>query len=167
MAGLGDRHPYVRRTAVMGVLKIWHMSPDTVTNSGIVDQVRSLLYQDPDPQVVANCLQMVVQVEPMARLASNKQFVYHLVNRLKDFSEWAQCAVLELVSHYRPSGESEVYDLLNALEDRLGATNSALVVAAIKVFLHMTLDMAATHQQVRRGGAAWPRGGGGAARRRA
>jgi hypothetical protein len=26
---------------------------------------------------------MVVQVEPMARLASNKQFVYHLVNRLK------------------------------------------------------------------------------------
>jgi hypothetical protein len=42
----------------------------------------------------------------------------------------------------------KVYDILNALEDRLGATNSALVVAAIKVFLHMTLDMAATHQQV-------------------
>lgn len=34
MAGLSDRHPYVRRTAVMGVLKIWHMSPDTVTNTG-------------------------------------------------------------------------------------------------------------------------------------
>jgi len=41
-----------------------------------------------------------------------------------------------------------VFDILNALEDRLGATNSALVVAAIKLFLHMTLDMAATHQQV-------------------
>jgi vesicle coat complex subunit len=26
-AGLDDRHPYVRRTAVMGVLKIWHMNP--------------------------------------------------------------------------------------------------------------------------------------------
>eukprot|EP00882_Tetradesmus_deserticola_P005616 GHRQ01005912.1.p1 GENE.GHRQ01005912.1~~GHRQ01005912.1.p1 ORF type:complete len:171 (+),score=52.42 GHRQ01005912.1:616-1128(+) len=25
-AGLDDRHPYVRRTAVMGVLKIWHMN---------------------------------------------------------------------------------------------------------------------------------------------
>lgn len=43
-----------------------------------------------------------------------------------------------------------MFDLLNALEDRLGATNSALVVAAIKVFLHMTLDMTATHQQVGR-----------------
>lgn len=116
----------------------------------------------------------------------------------QDFSEWAQCAVLELASHYRPQSESEVrqgavagaasaarkhgravwvaaglparswpcptshplilsptpaspqvYDILNALEDRLGATNSAVVVAAIKLFLHMTLDMAATHQQVR------------------
>jgi vesicle coat complex subunit len=33
-AGLSDRHPYVRRTAVMGVLKIWHMSPDTVAATG-------------------------------------------------------------------------------------------------------------------------------------
>lgn len=86
---------------------------------------------------------MVCQLEPAFKLASNKQFVYHLINKLKvgpgsgcfldvsrkhfiynhkpytlyvlssprppqDFSEWAQCAVLELVSHYRPSGESEV-----------------------------------------------------------
>ena len=42
----------------------------------------------------------------------------------------------------------KVYDLLNALEDRLGHVNSAVVVAALKVFLHLTLDMPATHQQV-------------------
>ncbi len=81
--GLGDKHPYVRRTAVMGVLKIWHMSPDTVNHTGMVEQVRAMLYQDQDPQVVANCLQMVCQLEPMAKLAADKQFVYHLINRLK------------------------------------------------------------------------------------
>jgi hypothetical protein len=42
-----------------------------------------------------------------------------------------------------------VFDVLNAIEDRLNATNSAVVLAAIKAFLHLTLDMAATHQQVR------------------
>ncbi|GBF87867.1 beta-adaptin A [Raphidocelis subcapitata] len=146
--GLSDKHPYVRRTAVMGVLKIWHMSPDTVSHTGMVEQVRSMLYQDPDPQVVANCLQMVSQLEPVSKLAGDKQFVYHLINRIKDFSEWAQCAVLELASHYRPASEAEVFDILNALEDRLGATNSAVVMAAVKLFLHATLDMAATHQQV-------------------
>jgi hypothetical protein len=32
-AGLDDRHPYVRRTAVMGVLKIWHMNAGTLAHS--------------------------------------------------------------------------------------------------------------------------------------
>jgi hypothetical protein len=32
-AGLDDRHPYVRRTAVMGVLKIWHMNAGTAAHS--------------------------------------------------------------------------------------------------------------------------------------
>lgn len=66
----------------------------------------------------------------------------------QDFTEWSQCQVLELAAHYRCSGEPEVYDLLNALEDRLSHNNSAVVIAAIKVFLHQTLSMTATHQQV-------------------
>ncbi len=67
---------------------------------------------------------------------------------LQEFSDWSQCAVLELAAAYRPSGESEVYDLMNALEDRLANPNSAVAMAAIKAFLHLTLDMVATHQQV-------------------
>lgn len=148
VAGLSDRHAYVRRTAVMGVLKIWHMSPDAVAAAGMADTARRMLSQDPDAQVVANCLQLVCQVERPESLAADKAFVYNVINRLKDFSEWSQCAALELVALYRPSGEEEVFDILNALEDRLGHVNSAVVVAAMKVFLMMTLDMPATHQQV-------------------
>lgn len=51
---------------------------------------------------------------------------------------------------YRPASEGEVYDIMNALEDRMGQVNSAVVMAAVKVFLHLTLAMPATHQQVRR-----------------
>ncbi len=32
--GLEDRHPYVRRTAVMGVLKIQHIDANVVANTG-------------------------------------------------------------------------------------------------------------------------------------
>lgn len=32
--GLEDRHPYVRRTAVMGVLKIHHIESHTIVNTG-------------------------------------------------------------------------------------------------------------------------------------
>lgn len=49
---------------------------------------------------------------------------------------------------YRPSGEQEVYDIMNLLDDRLTHSNSAVVMATIKLFLHLTLAMPATHQQV-------------------
>ena len=42
----------------------------------------------------------------------------------QDFSDWSQCQVLELVSHYKPASEDEVFDFLNALEDRMTHTNS-------------------------------------------
>jgi vesicle coat complex subunit len=34
MTGLSDKHPYVRRTAVMGVLKIYHVDRTVVDNTG-------------------------------------------------------------------------------------------------------------------------------------
>ncbi len=32
--------------------------------------------------------------------------------RLRDFSEWGQCQILELLRHYHPASEEEVFDLL-------------------------------------------------------
>eukprot|EP00878_Enallax_costatus_P027330 GHUV01029406.1.p1 GENE.GHUV01029406.1~~GHUV01029406.1.p1 ORF type:complete len:554 (+),score=105.09 GHUV01029406.1:514-2175(+) len=146
--GLDDRHPYVRRTAVMGVLKIWHMNPDIVESQGMLQHVQALLGQDSDPQVMANGLTLLMQVQGVKRVVSNKALMYTLMNRIKEFSDWSQCQVLELVSHYTPENDSEVYDLLNALEDRLAVNNSAVVLGAMKVFLFQTLNMTVTHQQV-------------------
>ncbi|KAK4338006.1 hypothetical protein RND71_042493 [Anisodus tanguticus] len=66
----------------------------------------------------------------------------------KEFSEWAQCAVLELVSKYVPSDSNEIFDMMNLLEDRLQHANGAVVLATIKLFLQLTLSMADIHQQV-------------------
>ena len=67
---------------------------------------------------------------------------------MKEFSEWAQCIVLELVSRYVPEEAGEGFDIMNLLEDRLQHANSAVVLATIKLFLHLTLAMADVHQQV-------------------
>ena len=68
--------------------------------------------------------------------------------RIREFSEWAQCLVLELVARYVPSDSSEIYDIMNLLEDRLQHANGAVVLATIKVFMHLTLSMTDVHQQV-------------------
>lgn len=82
-AGLDDRHPYVRRTAVMGVLKIWHMNADVVDSQGMLQHVQQLLSQDSDAQVLGNCVTLLMQVQGVKRLSSNKLLVYTLINRIK------------------------------------------------------------------------------------
>lgn len=68
--------------------------------------------------------------------------------RFKEFSEWAQCLVLEVVSKYVPEDAQETHDMMDVLDDRLQHANSAVVLATIKVFLHLTMSMADVHQKV-------------------
>lgn len=68
--------------------------------------------------------------------------------RIKDFSEWSQCLVLDIITKYVPADPNETFDIMNLLEDRLQHANSAVVLATIKVFLQMTMSMADVHQQV-------------------
>lgn len=58
------------------------------------------------------------------------------------------CLVLDLVSKYLPADNNEIFDIINLLEDRLQHANAAVVLATIKLFLHMTLSMNDVHQEV-------------------
>lgn len=67
----------------MGVLKIWHMNPDVVDSQGMLQHVQGLLAQDNDAQVLGNCVTLLMQVQGVKRLSSNKVLVYTLINRIK------------------------------------------------------------------------------------
>jgi vesicle coat complex subunit len=49
--GLEDAHPYVRRTAVMGVLKVHCVDADMVERLALLEPLRVSALNDPDPQV--------------------------------------------------------------------------------------------------------------------
>jgi AP-4 complex subunit beta-1 len=53
---LRDNSAYVRKTGVMGILKLHDMNPDMVRDSDLIDQLYNLL-RDRDPQVVVVPLQ--------------------------------------------------------------------------------------------------------------
>ena len=78
----------------------------------------------------------------------NKQIIHHLLNRMKEFNEWSQCIVLDKVARYTPSEQTETFDIMNLLEERLKHSNSAVVLAATKVFLNLTQEMPDVHKQV-------------------
>lgn len=158
-SGLKDNNSYVRMVAVIGVLKLYHISASTCIDADFPATLKHLLLHDPDTQVVANCLSALQEIWTLESSTSeeaareretllSKPVVYYLLNRIKEFSEWAQCLVLELVAKYIPSDNSEIFDVMNLLEDRLQHANGAVVLATIKVFLQLTLSMADVHQQV-------------------
>lgn len=56
---------------------------EIVEHQGLLQHVQALLGQDQDPQVQANCLTLLMQVQGVKRLASNKALLYSLINRIK------------------------------------------------------------------------------------
>ncbi|KDD72325.1 adaptin N, partial [Helicosporidium sp. ATCC 50920] len=146
-AGLGDPHPYVREAAVLGVLKMWEQSPGGVRTHGFADAVRSLLGTDADPQVVANCL-VVLEGLGALRGPISRALVVPLLNHIRAFSDWAQCQVLELVLRYEPDTAQERYDVLEVLDFALGSPNSAVFLAAARLFLRYTQGDAEQHRRV-------------------
>ncbi|CAA0821331.1 Beta-adaptin-like protein A [Striga hermonthica] len=159
--GLRDGNSYVRMVAAVGVLKLYHISALTCLDADFPDLLKHLMLTDKDAKVVANCLTSLQEIWSLEAATSeeaakeresllSKSVIYYFLNRyeIKEFGEWAQCIVLELVSKYVPSDSDEIFDIMNLLEDRLQHANSAVVLATIKVFLHMTLSMTDVHQQV-------------------
>ncbi|XP_027081038.1 beta-adaptin-like protein A [Coffea eugenioides] len=158
-SGLKDSNNYVRMVAAMGVLKLYHISASTCVDADFPTTLKHLMLDDPDAQVVANCLSALQEIWSLEASKSeeasreregllSKPVVYYLLNRIKEFNEWAQCIVLELVAKYVPSDSNDIFDIMNLLEDRLQHANGAVVLATIKVFLHLTLSMTDVHQQV-------------------
>lgn len=47
---LTDPSAYVRKTGVMGILKLYHLAPDMVKGSNMIDLLYNMI-QDPDSQV--------------------------------------------------------------------------------------------------------------------
>lgn len=102
---LQDGHAYVRKTGVMGILKLYHLDPESLESSGFVDLLYDML-RDPDASVVCNCvivLNEVMQKSPNGGMAINRAIMLHLLNRIAEFNEFAKVQVLELVPRDRKS----------------------------------------------------------------
>lgn len=141
LAGLQDLSSYVRRSAVMGCVKLYHLIPDFVEDNGIIEKLVRLL-SDPDPQVTCNSLVALDEIlAAEGGVVMRKKVAHSLLKRLRSFSGWGQSQVMEMLLRYQPQDTEEVFDILNLLDDRLKQPNSAVVMACIQLFIHLTREM--------------------------
>ena len=64
---LEDAHPYVRRTAVMGVLKVHYVDAEMVERLSLLEPLRVSALHDPDPQVGPPVCTRACRVSGVAR----------------------------------------------------------------------------------------------------
>jgi vesicle coat complex subunit len=136
---LTDHHAYVRKTSVMGTLKMYYLDPEAFESSGFVDTLYDML-RDPDASVVANCiivLNEVMQKSPNGGMAINRAIMLHLLNRIHEFNEFAKVQVLELVPRYIPANDEEGFQIMNLLDPVLRSSSSAAVVATVRAFVSL------------------------------
>lgn len=135
---LQDVNGYVRKTAVIGVVKLFHISRSAVLDCEIVDRLKGLVH-DNDAHVVANTICAVEEVlADEGGLQPSREIITNLLNRLNQFSEWGQCAVLRILAKYQVADESEMFDIMNILDSLLKQSSSAVVLGVTKIFLDLT-----------------------------
>lgn len=130
---LTDHHAYVRKTGVMGILKLYHLDQESFERCNFVDILYDML-RDPDASVVSNCILVLNEVMD-GGMAINRAIMLHLLNRIHEFSEFGILHVLDLVPRYIPANEEEGFQIMNLLDPVLRTSNSAAVLATIRAFL--------------------------------
>lgn len=142
---LGDRSPYVRRNAVIGLLKAFHIDEDVVRESGLLDSLPSMLSDD-DAIVVVDVIRVIQELN--IELTIDQTLIYNLLNRLGEFNEWCMSAVLDLAARYTPSSPEEMLSIMNLLEPAFRQSNTAVVIATVNCYLKYTKDLPQVLPQV-------------------
>lgn len=136
---LTDPHAYVRKTGVMGTLKLFHLDAATFESHKFRDVLYDMLL-DPDSSVVSNCLLVLNEVMsqgPHGGMAVNRAIMLHLLNRLHEFSEFGVVAVLDLVPRYVPANDEEGYQIMNLLDPLLRTSNAGAFLAVVFAFISL------------------------------
>jgi len=142
---INDSDAYVRKTAALGVLKLYAAKPKLVEEYGLLDCLKGLLH-DSSPMVVSNSvlaineIQLLAQVNgngssvPMLELSNN--LINKLLNALPECSEWGQIVILDFVAtHYNSFGPKDVEMLLDRVVPRLSHLNHSIVLSSIRVLI--------------------------------
>ena len=102
---LNDVDPYVKKTAIIGCVKFFHISKSQFKKTEFLKKLYELT-TDQDPLVVINAIEAVNEIQAdKGGLDIDRGLIIPLLNRIKDFNEWGQSIILDITSKYQPKDQ--------------------------------------------------------------
>ncbi|EGG17148.1 adaptor-related protein complex 4 [Cavenderia fasciculata] len=148
LKGLGDASAYVRKTAIMGLAKLYNISPVDARKETFEEHMPKIygMMMDQDGQVIVNAILTLDEISPNWEVSPS--LVNHLLAKYKQVNEWGQTTIINTLTRFKLISEDQIFDFLNLFDDRLKQSNSALVLSIIKLFLQITENEPNIHEQV-------------------
>ena len=140
---LCDKNPYVRKTAALGVAKLYDIVPESIENADIFNDLLALLFDD-NPMVVSNTTAAICEINerrttPIFEFTAKS--IHPILAALPNTSEWCQILILDSICHCVPENHHAAKHLIERLIPFLKNQNPAVVVGAFKaIFLLMQYD---------------------------
>ncbi|KAJ2851254.1 beta-adaptin [Coemansia brasiliensis] len=133
---LRDSSPYVRKTAVMCVAKVYDLNREVAEENGFVDAVREAL-GDANTMVVSNAVSALAEMNSMGGRVwqLEPQTVGRLLTAVNECVEWGQIAILEALIEYEPRDEKEAENICERLLPRLQHANGSVVLCTVRLLL--------------------------------
>lgn len=143
---LADESPYVRKTAVICVSKLFTLKPDLAVEGGFVDRVKEMI-SDNNPMVVANAVTALNDIHEAAQelkwpgdpmTIMDSEVLMKLLIALNECTEWGRIVILNTLAAYRDADARESEHICERVIPQFQHANGAVVLAAVKVVLvHM------------------------------
>lgn len=143
---LADENPYVRKTAVICVAKLFNLKPELALERGFVERVKEMI-ADNNPMVVANAVAALNDIQQAAQDAAgtgtpvfvlDSDVLMKLLVALNECTEWGRIVILNTLGAYRSADEREAEHICERVMPQFQHANGAVVLGAVKVVLvHM------------------------------
>ena len=100
LESLNDVDPYVKKTAIIGCVKFFHLSKSQFKKTDFLQNLYQLT-KDNDPLVVINAIEAVNEITAdKGGIDIDRNLIIPLLNRIKDFNEWGQSIILDMCAKY-------------------------------------------------------------------
>ena len=134
---LRDDNPYVRKTAVICVAKLFELNPTVCMEQGFLDYLLESV-EDTNQMVVANAVASLIEISKKTQkevFMIDKRILNKLLSTLNECSEWGRISILSALLEYDAQTLEEVHEILEKISPQLQHENPAVVLSSIKVLL--------------------------------
>lgn len=138
MLMLEDRDSYVRKIAVMGLLRLYYINNEFFEEHNLIDRLYTFL-KDPHKHVVSGAISAIEEIlYDEGGMSVNSKIVMYLMNRFNDFDCYGKSQITALLNRYTPQNKDEMYNIMNLLEDNLKKSSIPLRLMIISLFVKFT-----------------------------